>query len=453
MNATLVVSESEAPLRPLTGGAVMSAASQIWVTITGGTVTIVLARVLGPRDWGAYSIAVSLVAILVALTSLGVNQGITYFVASRKWAPRAAFAASLRVAALAGAFGAGAGLAARAVYPSAFAGLPLWLTAVAVVALPFLLALLYAAAVALAIDRYEASMSMPAVQSSLGLAIVIPAAVIFGRTGAVAALTVSAIVAAIGAIGWALRRLPRGTESEERSQLRQAVGFGIKSYGGNALQLVNYQLDLFILAAVAPAAAVGRYALAVSATTMLLLLPRALSNVLYPRVAQLSAGGEMEDREMVETKSLRHVSLIVGVTTLGMAVALELLVVPVFGADYRRAIDLGLILLPGLAVMGLSQVLAATIVGRGKPIYPLYVTFVTTPLTIAMYLTMIPWLHATGAALASTLSYLATFVLLSGFYRHVTGRQVWPLLVPTRSEFADLRALGRAVRSWVSSRA
>ena len=53
--------------------------------------------------------------------------------------------------------------------------------------------------------------------------------------------------------------------------------------------------------------------------------------------------------------------------------------------------------------------------------YSLYGTFITTPLTIAMYATMIPWLHATGAALASTLSYLASFVLMCWFYRRVTG--------------------------------
>ncbi len=430
----------------------MSAASQIWVALTGGITTIVLARVLGPHDWGGYSIAVSLVSILGALTTLGVNQGLSYYVGSRMWAPRAAFAASLRVAALAGTLGAGAGLVVRTLVPSAFAGLPLWLTAVAVVALPFTLALVYAAAVAVATDRYEASMSMPAVQATLGLAIAIPAGVLFGRTGAVAALTISTTVAGIGAIGWALRRLPAGARGE-RGQLRRAIGFGVKSYSANALQLVNFQLDLFILAAVAPAAMVGQYALAASATLLLLLLPRALSIVLYPRVARLSAGGGLADREMVETKGLRHVTLIVGVTALGMVAALELLVVPVFGADYRPAINLGLILLPGLAAMGLSQVLAATIVGRGKPIYPLYGALITTPLTIAMYATVIPWLHATGAALASTLSYLATLLLVSRFYRRVTGRRVWSHFLPTRSEFADLRALGRAVSSWGSSRA
>ncbi len=392
----------------------MSAVSRIWATLAGGVTTIVLARVLGPRDWGGYSIAMSLLTILVAATLLGVDQGIAYFVGARTWEPRAALGSALRMAAIAGTLGGAVGLAGRALVPSAFAGLPLYLTAVAVASVPFSLALAFASRIALATDRYEASMSMLAAQAGLLLVTSVPAAVLFGRAGAVSALTLATAVSAVGAVIWALRRLPAGG-STQSGQVRRAISFGIKGYGANALQLVNYQLDLFVLAAVAPAAAVGRYALAVSATTLLLVLPRALSSVLYPRVARLSANGDETTRDMVETKSLRHVSLIVAVTTVALAAALELLVVPVFGADYRPAINLGLILLPGAAAIGISTVLAATVVGRGHPTYSLYGALITTPLTIAMYATMIPWLHATGAALASTLSYRRRFGSSAGF--------------------------------------
>jgi O-antigen/teichoic acid export membrane protein len=429
----------------------MSAASQIWAMLVGGITTIVLARVLGPHDWGGYSIAVSLLVILVAVTTLGVDQGIVYFVGARRWEPRAAFGAAMRMAAVAGTLGAAGGLAARAIFPSAFAGLPLWLTAVAVIAVPFALALVYTSSIALAADRYEASVAMPAVQATLLLAVSVPAALLFGRTGAVSALTIAAVVSALWAITWALRRLPEAGPAPP-GELRRAISFGIRGYGANTLQLVNYQLDLFILAAVASAAAVGHYALAVSATTLLMVLPRALSSVLYPRVARLSASGDDASREMVETKSLRHVSLIVAVTAVVLAVALELLVVPIFGDEYRATINLGLILLPGAAAIGIATVLAATVVGRGKPNYSLYGALATTPLTIALYATMIPWLHATGAALASTLSYLCSFLLFSQFYRRVTGRRVLPLLVPTRSEYADFRALGTALASRAASR-
>jgi O-antigen/teichoic acid export membrane protein len=215
---------------------------------------------------------------------------------------------------------------------------------------------------------------------------------------------------------------------------------------------VSFQLDLFILAAVAPAAAVGRYALAVRATMLLLLLPEALSSVLYPRVARLSADADERGREMVETKSLRHIGLITAAGMLGMAGALELFVVPVFGAAYRPAIDLALILLPGTASLGISMVLAATIVGRGRPNYSVYASLVTTPITVLMYATMIPAFHGTGAALASTLSYLGSLTVYCVFYRRVTDRNVLPLLVPTRDELADLKALPRAALHWAGSR-
>lgn len=429
----------------------LSAASRIWIAAAGGITTILLARVLGPGDWGGYSIAVSLLSILGVAATLGVDQGITYFVGGGRWAPRAAFGSALRTATAAGALGAGAGLAGRVLFPSAFAGLPFWLTAVAVAALPFSLALTYASSVALAADRYEAATSMPAIQTTLLLVVSVPAAVVFGRAGAVLALTATVALTAVAAVLWARRRLPP-RRSSHPFQLRRAISFGVKGYSANALQLVSFQLDLFILAAVAPAAAVGRYALAVRATMLLLLLPEALSSVLYPRVARLSADADERGREMVETKSLRHIGLITAAGMLGMAGALELFVVPVFGAAYRPAIDLALILLPGTASLGISMVLAATIVGRGRPNYSVYASLVTTPITVLMYATMIPAFHGTGAALASTLSYLGSLTVYCVFYRRVTDRNVLPLLVPTRDELADLKALPRAALHWAGSR-
>lgn len=445
MNATSIGHDAEIAPRPMTGGAVMSAASRIWITIAAGITTILFARILGPHGYGGYSIAGTLAAVLAAAATLGVDQGIAYFVGARRWEPRAALGSAMLTAAVAGTLGIAVGLAARAAFPSAFDGLPFWLTVLALVAVPFSLALAFVSSIALATDRYEAAMSLPAAQAALLLVVGIPAALWLGRTGAVAALTTATVVAAVGGVVWALRRLPPAG-SAPPGQLRRAISFGIKGYGANTLQLVNYQLDLFILAAVAPAAAVGHYALAVSGTTLLLLLPRALSAVLYPRVARLSIGGQEGTLEMVETRSVRHASLIVIVSSLGMAAALELLVVPVFGADYRATINLGLLLIPGAAALGIASVLAATFVGRGHAVYSLYGALVTTPLTILLYVTLIPWLQATGAALASTISYLAGFLLVCWFYRRSTGRRVAPLLVPGRAELDDLLALARSAR-------
>jgi O-antigen/teichoic acid export membrane protein len=428
----------------------MAAASRVGVTVAGTLTTILIARALGPSGWGSFFVAQTIIAVLAVLTTLGAEHGIAFFVSRGVWAPRAAYQSALKMAGLMGCVGAGIGLGLRLLVPSAFASLPVWLTGVVVVALPFGLACLYASFVALASDHYEAAMIIPTAQAFLILALATPGAFLLGLKGAVLGLTLSAVILGTGSALWVRRKLPfDGTA--QRGQLRRALSFGVKGYAANALQLLNYRLDLFVLSAVASTAVLGRYSLAVAVTTVLWLLPNALSDVLFPRVARLSHE-QATTLEMLEAKSLRHATLLVAAGALLLAAGLELLVVPVFGEAFRPSVDLGLILLPGAAAIGVSTVLSASIVGRGKPVYSLYVTLITTPMTLALYATLIPWLHATGAALASTLSYIGGFALSCRFYRKVTGRPLLPLLMPTRSEIDDLRALPGAVAVWAAGR-
>jgi len=445
--------------RPLTGGAVMAATSRVVVALTGAATTIFVARLLGPGGAGGYALAQSLILIGMVATTLGVEHGIAYYVSSGRWPARAAYASSQRVALASGVAGAGLGVLLRVLFPAPFGELTVAETAAACGALPFTLSWFYGTSIAVATDRYEAFATPPALQSALALALVAVLAAVAGLPGAVAGFALAHVVTAAvsqatmrRALATTPPRHPPAGEAAEPHPLRRAIRFGIKGYAANALQVVNLRADLFVLAAFATSADVGHYSVAVAVTTVLWLLPGALNDVLFPRVAALSAragtaAGE-ETRAFVEAKSLRHVVLIVVASMLVLAVALVLLVVPVFGPDFRPAIDLGLILLPGVAALGLSGTLTATIVGRGHPGYTLAITLVTTPITLALYFALIPALDATGAALASTISYVATFVLAAVFYRRATGARLLPRLVPTRSELDDYRALAPAIAAW-----
>jgi O-antigen/teichoic acid export membrane protein len=186
-------------------------------------------------------------------------------------------------------------------------------------------------------------------------------------------------------------------------------------------------------------------------TSVLWLLPGALSDVLFPRVAHLHAQeGESAaaQLEMVEVKSIRHATIVVLGCAGLVALALLFLVQPIFGSEFGPATELGLILLPGAAAIGIAGVFSATIVGRGKPVYSLYSALVVTPVTVLLYVWLIPWLDATGAALASTMSYCLSFVVAAVFYHRTTGRRVDRLLLPTRSELDDLRGLPDTVVAW-----
>lgn len=454
--------------RPLIGGAAMSAASRITVAVTGAATTILIARLLGPDGSGGYAIAQTLILLLTVGTTLGIEHGIVYYVSQRRWAPRDALRVAQRVALVSGTLAAGLGILARLLFPSAFGGLSVALTAVAAGALPFALTWFYTMFVALARDRYEAYAVMPALQSALAMVLVTVLAATVGLSGAVVGFSAAHVLTALAAwvvVRRVILRLDQRDAAADAAdppaadddvsgsaprQLARAVRFGVKGYSANALQMVNYRLDVFVLAGVATVADVGHYSVAVAVTGVMLLLPAALSDVLFPRVAALSRDSSGHaSRDFVETKALRHAVIVVLASAAVIALALLLLVVPVYGPDFRASIELGLILLPGVALIALNGPLAASYVGRGHPGWSLAIAVVTTPLTIALYLLLIPRMGATGAALASTLSYASTFVLSTLASRRVTGLPILRRLIPTRSELDDYRALAPAIRAWL----
>jgi O-antigen/teichoic acid export membrane protein len=441
-------------MRPMASGAVMSALSRGLVTLASAATTILVAHVLGPSGFGAYVVAQTLLIVLMVVATLGVDHGILYYVSSGRWSPTSAFRGSQRLALVCGVTGAGGGVLARILVPQAFHGLSLAIAVAAAATLPFALSWFYGSYVALGTGHYEGYVLPPALQSLLALCLVSGLAIVDGVPGAVLGFVLAHVITALVRYGASRRSFapPPGATETNRGQLRRAVGFGIKGYAANSLQMINYRLDLFILNATAAGVAVGHYGLAVSVTSVMWLLPQALSDVLFPRVAALSgrSGEHSEMLRLAEAKSLRHCVLITLFVAIVCALALVFLVVPIYGAAFRPSVVLGFILLPGAAVLAIANPLSAAIVARGHPGLILRGALVVTPLTVAAYVLLIPSLHAVGAALASSASYTATFVLAAIFYRRVTGRNPLLLMLPTRSEFADFQGLANLARQRVA---
>ena len=430
--------------RSLAPGAALAAGVQVVAAVTAALATVIVARLLGPDGIGAYAVACAFLLLLTTFGTLGLESGIAYRVSSGLWSPRQAWVETQLAALLLGFAGAGIGIGAALLVPSAFHGVPLSLLVVLSFALPFVLSWVYAAVVALASDRYEVALVPSLVVALTTLAGVGVLGRAFGLGGAVAALALANVAAALVGTVTIPRRLPTGSGAARG--LCAAGAFGFRTYAANALQFLSYRLDLFVLNAVAAGSVVGRYSVAVAVTSVVWLLPRALSAVLLPRVAALSAGGaeERTSRDLVEAKSVRHAVLLVGVPSLALAAGVALLVPLVYGREFAPAIGLALILVPGAALLGIANVLMATVVGRGRPGYSLAGALVSTPVTVALYLLVIPPFGARGAAVASTVSYALSFLLSTYFFRRATGVRVTSCLLPTRDELEDYRRIWRA---------
>ena len=138
---------------------------------------------------------------------------------------------------------------------------------------------------------------------------------------------------------------------------------------------------------------------------------------------------------------LRHSVLLV--SALLLSVALVVLVLVFLGSGFHQTIELGLILMPGSALLAIAAAMASVIVGRGRPEISMLIAVPTALVAVALYLILIPSHGAVGAAVASSLSYAFGFVLTIVVGSRKLGRPFLPLVIPTRSEIDDYVQLAR----------
>ena len=415
---------------------------------------MVVARLLGPAGTGAYGVVLAMLAVMTVVSGLGVGTGAVYRVSGRRWSAAHA-ARQVQVAALAlGLVGVALGLTVATIARgSAFQGVDFGTLAIGLAALPFALSWAFGSSVSIAQDRYEQAALATVTQAVGSLVLVAALAPGYGVRGAVVGFSASHALTALWVVLVGIRRTgyAEGWLRQAPSEIWSAIRFGLKASLTVVLSVVNQRVDLIILNAFAPQATVGHYSVALSLTALQLLLPSSIGMVVFPRVSSLAQAEATEDRDLVVSKSVKHAILV----SIGGAIAMAgaLLAVPlVFGSDFRPAVFLGWILIPGTAALGLSSVLAATIVGSGRPGYLLRAAALVTPVTLVLYFLLISQFEATGAAVASTASYMMTLVLVWRYFRRVTGIQGVRTLLPGLAELADYRELLDAARARVQAR-
>ena len=107
----------------------------------------------------------------------------------------------------------------------------------------------------------------------------------------------------------------------------------------------------------------------------------------------------------------------------------------------------GLILIPGAAALGMATTLYSALAGRERPEYALWIAVMTTPVAIALYFVLIPWLEAEGAALGSDVAYISSAVMAGIALRRVSGPgEGIRAVLPGRAELDDYKVLARQVR-------
>jgi O-antigen/teichoic acid export membrane protein len=315
-------------------------------------------------------------------------------------------------------------------------------------ALPLALTWWIVPAVPLACERFE-QYALVTLSAPVAVLVICPAsALVGGSTGIVIGFAAGFVVGGIVTAAWALqfaRTQEAGRGPEQR--VWAAGGFGLRAWVNDLFQFINVRPDLFILSAYYGAADTGVYAVTISITSLIWILSQPLASVVLPRTASLEAASQAEPRSSTrgpQASAVRHAVLVCVLTAIGVVPVL--LVAPlVWGTGFGRIPELGLIVVPGVALLGVARVMVAAFTGRGAANHALLVGLVSFPLTVIAYLLVIPDHGATGAAIVSCGSYVAVSLLSAALFFRTTEAGVRDSLVPRRGDLRDYVRLARTV--------
>jgi O-antigen/teichoic acid export membrane protein len=415
-----------------------------------GLNSIAVARIQGPHATGLVALSAQVVLIATFVAGMGLRTSVTYRVGAGLWSPRSALHGALRAAIVLGLIGAVVGMGVYALLRhSAMSDFSPAMAASLMAALPFALAWWIVPAVPLAREHFE-QYALLTVSAPVAVLVLCPiGAIVGGSTGTVVGFAAGYFVGGGLTAVWALRSARDSQAAGGPAHgVRAAGGFGLRAWVNDLFQFINIRPDLFILAAYVGAAATGVYSITISITSLVWIASQPLASVVLPRTASLDAAAATEPRLATSephATAIRHAVLVCGLAVVALIPAL--LVAPlVWGPGFGRITDLGLIMAPGVAMLGVARVMVAAFTGRGAANHALLVGFVSFPLTLVAFLIVIPDHGSVGAAVVSCASYIAVSVLSAVLFFRTGEAGLRECLVPHRGDLHGYLELARRVR-------
>ncbi|MGE8329384.1 lipopolysaccharide biosynthesis protein [Pseudomonas urmiensis] len=235
---------------------------------------------------------------------------------------------------------------------------------------------------------------------------------------------------------WWLRRQHPLHLRWDRSGQRELLNYSAKSHPDLLFQQLILRSDYLFIGAILGSTALGHYAMASAAAELLLIIPEAVTTPLMKRLLQQDAG-----MDKITPLALRLTATVMLGACLGMALIGQWLIVTLFGAEYQPAYPALLALLPGLLGLCYASILRLDLLGKNRPGTVSLMMGAGAALNLVLNLILIPSWGIVGAAMASSIAYLAVTVAMLVLYCRLSGVALGQTLIVLPSDFAPLRQM------------
>jgi len=405
-------------------------------TLLGFAVSVLVARLLGAEGSGVYFLALSVATIAATVGRIGFDNTVVRFIASHasvnEWnSVRFVYRAAIKVVALASllvsiALFLGAGWIASALFDKPFMELPFRLVAVAV--LPLSLAMIQAESLR-GLKRIPASQWIKTVFMSLGsLVLLYPLVQLWGANGAVASHAVAVFVAALAA--WLLWQKTWRKTAKPASDMRSTLSLkplfqsSWPLFGVALTALVMQQAATIFLGIWGTAEEVGIFSIANRVANLLLFPLMAMISILAPKFAAMHRQGDLDGLKRLVRSSSRMLTLFAVPMAIAVAISAEW-ILTIFGAEFKDGVIVLDILLIGVVMNAATGAVAELLMMSGFEKSVSRVVAISSLITVAIAMIMIPKYGLIGAAIATSIGMSTQNLLMVVVVK--TRMDFWPI--------------------------
>lgn len=220
-------------------------------------------------------------------------------------------------------------------------------------------------------------------------------------------------------------------------EIKSMIRYGIKMYLSSVMNFLNYRLDNFIISAILSYESLGMYAISVAIADMLGKISQTISLILFSKLPMLS-----EKKALVVTSIVLKITLILNFISivLFLTIGYNLLNI-IFDSKYNDSFEIFLYLAPGVLFLSIFRILYHDLAAKDLAKIGVNATAVGLVGTVILDFLFIPFMGIKGAALASTVTYLLSCLMIMRSYKKVNNVSYKEMFLPSTQELIFIKAL------------
>ena len=310
-----------------------------------------------------------------------------------------------------------------------------WAAAYGVAVLPFMAMAAIASGYSYGLGNVRLPNLITVSNTLVTLAFVGSGLLLEGRHASIAILMWFWATVVIGVVCMAGVLVHARTLKRDTVPVRTFFGYTLRLSGMYVVRVLNYRIDMYVIAFLTSLTGLGLYAVAVSGAEALLTATEVATVVTVPRIGALPR----QEAAAFTARCLRYNLLLASMAAVGLAVVAPFAVVLIYGRAFASAVPSLQVLCAGVVALSLIGVVTNYYtLNTGKPLVPFAMQLGSMAVCLGLSFLLVPLVGIVGGAVATSVSYIASVGAVLVWFSREEKIALSTILLPRRDDVVYL---------------